>query len=173
MVPDELGQVFGRALLLALDEHLHRARQRALSEQRADRGRVHHDARLVVGGATAEQPAPADRRFEGRRGPRFRIGGRLHVVMGVQQQRRRSDGTGELTEDGGVTTFELEEAGVVEPGVAQDVGRRLGAVANVRRVVSGIPDRRDAHEPLEVGNRPGHVVGDPAAQVVGVHGGPD
>ena len=60
------GPSVGRAdLLLALDQHLHVARQRALGAQPRPHGRdVRDRARLVVGGAAAEQPAVALARLE-------------------------------------------------------------------------------------------------------------
>ena len=74
-----------------------------LAAHRAQRGRVDHDAGLVVGGAAPVQAALADDRLERRRGP---LGGRslgLHVVVGVQQRRRGALGARQLPEHGGVS----------------------------------------------------------------------
>ena len=76
-------------LLLALDEQGHADAERVaehLGDGR-DRADVRHDARLVVGGAAAVQPAVAFVGDERLGLPQGRVPRRLHVVVGVQQDR--------------------------------------------------------------------------------------
>ena len=57
---------------------------------RADRGQVRGDAGLVVGGAAAVEPVAALGRLERLAVPVGRVADRLHVVVGVEQHRRRA-----------------------------------------------------------------------------------
>ena len=75
-------------LLLALDEHRHADGRVAVVCP--ERRQMRCDACLVVGGAAAVQPAVALGRLERRRRPLAAITLGLHVVVGVQQHRRRA-----------------------------------------------------------------------------------
>ncbi len=77
-------------LLLALDED--RDAHRRVAAERADRRQMRCDAGLVVGGAAAVEPAVALGRLERRRVPLAAVALGLHVVVGVQQHRRRARG---------------------------------------------------------------------------------
>ena len=81
----ELGEVGGGALLLALDQELHRDGH--VVAERPKRGGVDHDPRLVVGGASPVQAAVADLGLERRRVPLLERAFRLDVVVGVQRAR--------------------------------------------------------------------------------------
>ena len=88
----QLGEVERADLLLAFDEHLdvQRRRARRLAEG-AQRGEVEQQAGLVVDDAATVEPAVAPvGRLEGRRPPVLGAAGRLHVVVGVDQHRRRA-----------------------------------------------------------------------------------
>ncbi|MFN8076251.1 MAG: EAL domain-containing protein [Kineosporiaceae bacterium] len=120
----------GPDLLLALDEHRDR-RSRAGSgivQQRAQRQGVHDDARLVVGRPAPVQAFPPQRRLEGGGGPGVRVPGRLHVVVGVEQDARRPGRAGDVGEDGGRPTLDRDGAHVLDAGPAQqaDDGVRAG-----------------------------------------------
>ena len=78
----------GADLLLALDEHHDADRQ--VVAVRPDRGQVGGDAGLVVGGAAAVEAAVALGRLERRRVPVGVVVLGLHVVVGVEQHRRRA-----------------------------------------------------------------------------------
>ncbi len=87
---DQVGQVLGGALLLALHDDLDRHRRSAVGEERPDRRGMDRDPALVVGGAAAvHAPVPHDG-LERRHVPQLRIGRRLDVVVGVQQHGRGS-----------------------------------------------------------------------------------
>ena len=130
---DELGQVLGGALLLALHHDLDRDRWLAGGKQRPDRGGVDRDPALVVGGPASVHPTVADLRQERRRLPELRVGDRLDVVMCVEEDRRRSGGARRLPEHRGMAAVELEQPDVVQPG-----GGRMSAVASaLARTLAG------------------------------------
>ena len=84
-------QVLAADLLFALDHELELQRQLAGG---LDPGLGAFDVRehlpLVVGRAAGVEVAVADRRLEGRRDPLVERIGRLHVVVAVDQHRRRA-----------------------------------------------------------------------------------
>ncbi len=131
---DELGQVLGRALLLALDDDLDRDRAVAVGEERADRGRVDHDAALVVRGAASVHPPVLHDRLEGRRVPLVERPLRLDVVVRVEQDRGCALGSGDLAEDRGMAAVQLQEAGVRR----RRLPRRMSRVASAEaRTLAG------------------------------------
>ena len=91
---DQVGQVLGRALLLALDDDLDRARQ--VARRRAARGAPPRGSRS----RTCRRPrrgrtaTVAHHGLERRRSPQSRGRRGLHVVVGVEQDRRRAGGPG-------------------------------------------------------------------------------
>ena len=88
---EELAEVLGADLLLALDDELDVARQPGPGLQvRGHGGDVGHAPALVVGGAAAVQAAAALGGLEGRGLPLLRPPGRLHVVVAVEQDRGRA-----------------------------------------------------------------------------------
>ena len=107
---DQEGEVLGAGLLLALDQDLDGDRRLALPCPH--RGSVHDDAALVVGGAPPVEAAVANLGFERRAGPLLVRSLGLHVVVRVQQHRRRAGGTRDLAEHGRVVDVgELDRAG--------------------------------------------------------------
>lgn len=87
-------QVVAADFFFALDDELHVHRQRADRLQpRLDRLDVRVHLPLVVGGAAGVDAAITDGRLEGGRLPAIERIGRLHVVVTVDQGRRRSRGT--------------------------------------------------------------------------------
>src|SRR5438093_8102955 len=85
---DELGQMLGADLLLALVEDAHAERQ--LAHRRAvglDRLKARDEVAFVVGYAACEQMAIAFGRLERRGVPLVERIGRLYVVVVVDQQR--------------------------------------------------------------------------------------
>ena len=143
---DDLQQRLAPVLLRALDEHLHVHGWRAV--ERAQRGQVRDDPRLVVGGPAPVHAAVLDRRRErvglppvGRRG--------LDVVVRVEQHRRA--GTGEVREQrrrlaGHVDALDLRRADLAQ----QLLDQRRGLVQRLARIAVE-RDRRDRHEALEIG----------------------
>ncbi len=168
---DEVGQVLGRTLLLALDDDLDRDGRVTVCQERPDRGGVDRDPALVVGAPAPEEAVAGDRGLERRVVPVGGVGGWLHVVVRVQQDRRRPGRSGPLAEDRGVPAVELEQPDVGEAGVPQDRRGRLRARAHVRGVVAGVTDRGDRDEPGELLDDPRPVAGDPFAEVVHGAGG--
>ena len=78
-------------LLLALDEELEVDRQAAvLGQQPPGRFDLVEGLALVVDGAPGQALAVDDHRFEGRRGPLVERIDRLHVVVAVDEHRRRA-----------------------------------------------------------------------------------
>ena len=143
----ELGEVLGARLLLALDEGRHADGRPSVPS--ADRALVHGDAGLVVAGASAEETAVALDGLVGRRGPELERPFRLDVVMGVEQDRRRPVGRGNPSEHGGVRPFHLQDLGLHACGV-EELARGTRRLADVRRVELEEAHRGDADELLEV-----------------------
>ena len=85
---DELLQAAGALLLGALDDEL-QATGNVVAE-RAQRGQVHHDVALAVGRPAPVPPAVPLGQLERRRPPGPLVQRRLHVVVGVEQDRRRA-----------------------------------------------------------------------------------
>jgi hypothetical protein len=154
------GQVGRRDLLLALDHHLDVDGQRPAGVQPpAHRGDVGQHPGLVVGGAAAEEPPVAHGGLERRGGPPVRAPDGLDVVVGVQQHRRGvGAGAEPVAGDVRVRPVDLEQLHVLEAGAPQQVGGRLGGPADLRGVVAGGADRRDAAQRDEVGDGGGHPV---------------
>jgi hypothetical protein len=139
----------GRAdLLLAVDEHGDRD---AGVAQGAHRGAVHRDPGLVVGRATSVEPAVELDRLEGIGVPLVRVTEGLHVVVRVQQHRRRTGTSAPEAEHGGEPAVGRDDLDVAQPGageLAGHLGRARVEVGSRRRVCG---DRGDADEALEVG----------------------
>ena len=88
---DEVVEVDAADLLFAFEDDLHVHRQAAvLLEMRLDRLEVHEHLALVVGRAARVDLAVADRRLERRRLPQLERIDRLHVVVAVEEDRRRA-----------------------------------------------------------------------------------
>ena len=92
-------------------------------EPGVDRGGVHDDARLVVGGAAPVEAAVALGRLEGRRSSSALVARGLHVVVRVEQQRRLARRLQDLAVDVGVRALELEQLHVLEAALLEQEPR--------------------------------------------------
>ena len=138
---DEVVEVGAADLLLALEQHLDVHRQASLLRQvRLDRLHVHEDLALVVDGAAGVELAVAHRGLERRRGPQLQRIHRLHVVVAVEEDRRRAFGAEPLGVDHRMPG-RLHELRVVQADPGELGGRPLGAAADVGGVRR---QRRDA-----------------------------
>src|SRR2546422_7266692 len=116
---------------------------------RLDRLQQAEDLPLVVRGAAREQPAVAHARLERRRSPFVERIGRLHVVVPVEEQRRRAGHLGPDSPHDGVRAAreELHLAAAQSPQLPGDPfrgGAAVGAVRGERR------DRRGAQKIREL-----------------------
>ena len=152
----ELIEMIGTDLLLALDDHLH-----------AD-GRCDHPG-LVVACAAAVEAAVSLGRLERRGLPLCLVAGRLHVVMGVQQDGGRAVRRGDLAEDRRVRAVQLQETDAPHARVLEDGGGRLRGRADVRGVIAFRRHRRDPHEARQLLTDPRHVLRDASANLLDGH----
>ena len=107
----------GPDFLLALDENGHTNRRPPLP--RLQRRRVNRDPGLVIGRTAAKKASLAFSRLEWRRLPELGGPGRLNVMMGVQQNRRRPGRSCDGAEHGRMRGVDLEQPDVVEPRTLQ------------------------------------------------------
>ena len=137
-------------LLLALDEHLHVAGERAGGvEPCLDHRAVGDGAGLVVGAPAPVQATLALDRLERVRRPVVFEPRRLHVVVRIQEDGRRAVGMHPLADDRGWRVLDGGLTHVLEPA-RLEVGRgRVGAVLHVDVAIGVRADARDAHEVLE------------------------
>src|SRR5919106_3832732 len=158
-------------LLLALDDHLDVDRQAVMGRQPCvDRGDVDQDPRLVVGGATAEQPAVTLGRLERWGGPPRQIARRLDVVVRVAQHRRPiGSGTEPVGVHGGMSTVDLEEPGVVAATHGQQVAHHLGTAAHLLLVESLRAHAGNRDQPLEIDAVGRHTVDQRVADLLVHH----
>ena len=160
---EELAKVWRAPLLLAFDEHGHTHRwTRVVRAQRA--GMNDHTA-LVVGRSAAIEPTVLLDGLEWIRVPEMPATRGLDVVMRVKQDGRRAGGGRDVSDDRW-NALDLDDLGVASC-IAEDLRRRLGRASELRRIVTGMADRRNADEGLEVGADPGHVVVDAVTQRCG------
>ena len=90
---DERREMLAADFLFAFREHDDVHGQRAARlEMRLERLHVEEELSLVVHGATRVEPSVADGRLEGRRRPQLERLCGLHVVVAVNQHRRRTGG---------------------------------------------------------------------------------
>ena len=127
----ELVEVLAADFLLALDEDLDVDRQRpGLLQPGLDGLEVHEDLALVVGRAARVDLAVAHRRLKRRRLPQVHRVDRLHVVVPVEQHRRRAGGAEPVGVDDRVAR-RLDQPTFCIPMRSQLVGGPLGAPAHV------------------------------------------
>jgi len=95
----------------------------------------------------------------------------VEMRQSVRENEPLGDTIVDLTEGGGMSSIELEQACVLGSRLREDVSRRLRGCPDVGGVVVRVAHRGDPHEPLELGDRPRHVAGEPFAElVVAAHG---
>jgi hypothetical protein len=154
---DERLEVLGADLLLALQEHLHVARKPAADrEMRLPGLPVREHLSLVVGGSAGEDAPVTDRRFKGGSRPQLdRVHG-LHVVMPIEEHRRRLRRVEPLGVDDrvpiGVDQLRAHEA---DPG--ELLAAVLGTAPNIpgaRRVGGDAGNGEERPELLEVALAP-------------------
>ena len=104
----------GTDLFLALNEHDDIDRQ-VLAEDRQGT-QVNSDAGAVIGGTTAVDAIAANLSLIGIQAPAAQLTHRLHVVVRVQQDSRRSLNVGRVRDEGRLTL------GAISGGLAQDLG---------------------------------------------------
>ena len=92
----------GADFLFALKHHLDVHRQRPFCQVRLDRLEVQEDLPLVVDRAAGEKLPVPHRRLERRRLPLLQRIHRLHVVVPVDEERRRAFGAAPLAVDDGI-----------------------------------------------------------------------
>ena len=127
--------MLGADFLFAFDDQLDVDRQLAgLLEVRLDRLEVHEHLALVVGGAARVDLAVADRRLERRRFPQIERIDRLHVVVAVEQDRRRARRMEPVAVDDRIAG-RLDQPDVLESDARHLVGGPLGAALARRRVL--------------------------------------
>ena len=137
-------------LFFAFDDDLDVDRQLAVDAQvRFDRGEVHQALALVVDRAAPVDLAVAHRRFERRRRPELERIGRLHVVMAVDQDRRRARrAEPRAVRDRMAAGF--EHLGSVSPAARMRADRVLGGAPHVGGVIGLGGDRRKGDPGLEL-----------------------
>ena len=143
MVADERLEVRAADLLLALEDDADVDRQRpGLPEVRLERLDVHEQLPLVVGGAAREQLVVAHRRLERRRRPQLERVDRLHVVVPVEEHRRRAGRVQPVAVDDRVAR-RVDHPHVLEADGPQVIGGPVGAAAHVAGVLGQRADARD------------------------------
>ena len=130
---DEVVEMGAADFLFAFENDLHVHRQAAvLLHVRLDRLEVHEDLALVVGRAARVDLAVADRRLERRRHPEIQRIDRLHVVVAVEQDRRRVRRAEPVAVDDRIAR-RVDETDVLQADAAHLVGAPLGAALHVGR----------------------------------------
>ena len=134
--------------------------------ERAQRGQVHDDAALAVGGAAAVPAAVALGQLERRGAPGGLVQRRLHVVVGVEQHGRgagrgRAGAVDRLGAVGGVVQARRPGSRLGER-VEHPVG---GALALLVRELPRVGDRLEGHQLGQLGMRPSHEAGHPVPQL--------
>ncbi len=131
LVPDESAQVLAADLLLALDHHLDVDRQPPVRlHVRFDGLQMHEHLALVVGSSAREEIAVAHRRLERRRGPLLDRIHRLHVVVAVDEDRRRTRSAEPLAVHDWMP-WRLGQVHVLQPDLAHLGRRPLGTAPHV------------------------------------------
>ena len=152
-------------LLLALEQERHVDRRRAADRpERLDRVEVHHELALVVGDAAPDEPAVAHERLERRVLPQVERVDGLHVVVAVDDHRRR---TGRLVDPAVDDRMQVgrDHLDLGRPDAAEAIGDPLGGRDHVGRVlVQGrhAGDARDLEQRLDpriAGGRQGRLDG--------------
>ena len=134
---------------------------------RAQRGQVHRDAGLVVGGAAAVEPAVPFGRLERVAIPVRGLARRLDVVVRVQQDGGGTRRAGPAAEHGGTAVPGGHHVDLGQAGLAQQRGDLGGAGPHVPRGGRVRRHRRDPHQALQVGTGGRQDLPDAVAEVSG------
>ena len=128
---DEVVEMLAADFLFAFEDDLDVHRQAAvLLQVRLDRLEVHEDLSLVVGRAAGVDLAVANRRFERRRLPQLERVHRLHVVVAVEEDRRRARGAEPVAVDHRIAG-RVDQPDVVQADAPHLVGAPVGAAPHV------------------------------------------
>jgi hypothetical protein len=114
-------------------------------------GQVHRDARLVVGGAAAVEPAVPLGRLERVAVPGRGLARRLDVVVRVQQDRGSARRARPAAEHGGPAVPGGHHVDLGQPRLAEQPGGGGGAGPDVLGGVRVRRHRRDPYQPFQVG----------------------
>ena len=120
-----------------------------LLQVRLDGLEVHEDLALVVGRAARVDLAVAHGGFERRRLPQLDRIDRLHVVVAVEEDRRRPFGAQPVAVDDG-KAGRLDQPHVLHADAPHLVGRPLGAALHVAGMLGQRADARDGEVRLEL-----------------------
>ena len=147
----ELLEPAGAHLLGALDDELEVDRD--VVTERPQRGQVHDDVALAVRRSAAVPAAAHLGELERRGPPGGVVERRLHVVVRVEQHRRRVRVAARPGADHGhAAVGRLLEVGVGEAALGERVQHPLGCPgALLGRVLPGVGDGRDRHQLGQVG----------------------
>ena len=156
----ELGEVRRAPLLFALNENGHAHRWPRV--MRAQRARMHDDPAFVVGAPSTVEASILLDRLERIGMPKVATAGRLHVVMRIEKNGRRSRWRGDVPDDRG-NSFDLDDLRLTSR-ITQDLRGGLSRPTQLGRIVAWVADRRNSHERLELGADAWHVFADPVAQ---------
>ena len=126
-------QSAGPLLLRTLDHDLEGDGEEAVGCEGTQRGEVHHDVALAVGAAPTEPPPVPLDELEGRTVPGVVAQRRLHVVVAVQQDRRRPGRAG-ADADHGVGAVRCAFQTYVEAEVGERARHPVGSGSAVRGV---------------------------------------
>ena len=118
--------------------------------ERAQGGHVSHNAGLVVGSAAAVQAAVALGRFKRRSCPFGLIADGLHVVVGVEHDRRLTWLRGTSRENGRRAALDGLDAHLGHTGILEERGYFFGTSPHVRLVITVKSDRGNRDERREV-----------------------
>jgi hypothetical protein len=130
---------------------------------RFDRRQVHKDLTLVVDRAAAVDLPVANRADERRRRPEFLGIGRLHVVVTVDEDRRRALGVQPRpVSDGQAVRF--EHLGLGEPSLLHPRDHGFGRTPHVGMMRGIRRDRRVGDPHLEFVEKPVAIVANPPDQ---------
>ena len=150
MALDEVVEVGRADFLFAFQDDPEVHRQPAvLLQVRFDGLEVHEDLALVVGGPARVDLAIAHRRFEGRRLPEIQRIDRLHVVVTVEEDGRRSLGAEPVAVDHRIPG-RLDQPDVLHADPPHLVGGPLGTAAHICLVLRQRADAGDGEVGLEL-----------------------
>ena len=136
-----------RHLFRALAHHADADRPRF--RKRAQGGEQHDEVALAVGGAAAVEAAVALGQLPGRRAPVRPVAGRLHVVVGVEQHRRRALRPGRVPDDRVAAVVGGHTAYAGHAGVREQRGHGIGG-GGAGLLVRAIGHRRHRDQTRQV-----------------------